>query len=349
MKKKAEMLLTQAWQKQSPWLKVLAPLAKTYQWVGSRYKHSYEQGKKPIYRACVPVWVIGNITVGGSGKTPLIIALLDYLYAHGIRVGVISRGYGGDSAAMPRLVDKTSTPDEVGDEPCLIAQSLTNGQLAMAVCPKRGQAIDLLLQTYPDIQLIISDDGLQHYALHRDAEWIVVDVARGFGNQKLLPQGFLREPISRLEGAQVVYHYRSQQDACNSLEMMTMYLDAQALKPLIPTDALPPCNCSVYALTGIGYPKRFFDTLNAQGFIVKAHPKPDHHVFDLTDISSLQDLPIIITAKDAVKLQQLIRDDNQHLFEKIWVLPVKTVLSDGVYNQIDSMLDEWGIGRQAVQ
>ena len=190
--KKLELALTQAWQKNAAWLKLLTPLSGLYGMVMHARKSLYHSGKCPIYRAAVPVLVIGNITVGGSGKTPFIIALTKILRKQGISVAVISRGYGGDSTQMPKLVTPTSTPNEVGDEPCLIAQTLHSDGffLPMAVAPNRGQAIDLLLQNFPETTLIISDDGLQHYALHRDEEWIVVDVARGFGNGKLLPQGF---------------------------------------------------------------------------------------------------------------------------------------------------------------
>lgn len=344
MKKKAELLITQAWQKQSPWLGLFAPLSKAYHWANHYHKQRYQDKQ---YHAPVPVWVIGNITVGGSGKTPLLIALLHYLSDKGVQVGVISRGYGrkmGGRKIEPSLVKANSTPWEVGDEPCLIAQSVP--KVMMAVGADRGQAIELLLATYPDIGLIISDDGLQHYALHRDIEWAVVDVARGFGNQKLLPQGFLREPISRLDSLQVVYHYPNAEATQHSHHAMTMYLSAQPLKPLLEPclskPSTPPSSgSSVYALTGIGYPQRFFDSLSRQGLIVKPCPKPDHHAFTLADIIALQDLPIITTAKDAVKLRHLVCDDNRALFERLWVLPVQTVLSDGVYEQVDSLLERW--------
>lgn len=191
-----ETIMTRAWQRQAGWLWLLLPLSWLYGLITLLRRQAYRTGLFASYRAPIPVMVIGNITVGGSGKTPLIIALVGYLQQHGVKVGVISRGYGGDSSKMPALVGADSVPSDVGDEPCLIVN--TTGA-AMAVCPDRQQAITTLLNAYPDLQLIIADDGLQHYALQRDIEWIVVDVARGVGNQQLLPTGFLREPMSRLK------------------------------------------------------------------------------------------------------------------------------------------------------
>lgn len=200
--KNLELLITKAWQEKSPMLTTLAPLSALYGVVGRVRKSLYDNDKLAKYHASIPVMVIGNITMGGSGKTPLIIALVKYLQDKGVSLGVISRGYGRADSS-PAMVHADSTPKEVGDEPCLIVQS-TN--VPMAVGANRGQVIDLLIQNHPALQLIISDDGLQHYALHRDVEWIVVDGVRGFGNEKLFPEGFLRESLDRLNGATVIYH-----------------------------------------------------------------------------------------------------------------------------------------------
>jgi len=182
-----ETTVTRAWQRQAAWLWLLLPVSWLYGLITMIRRQAYKTGMLSSYRAPIPVMVIGNISVGGSGKTPLIIALVEHLQDKGVKVGVISRGYGGDTSQMPTLVDNASLPNVVGDEPCLIV-NMTGA--AMAVCPNREQAITTLLQTHPDLQLIIADDGLQHYALQRDIEWIVVDAARGFGNKQLLPTGF---------------------------------------------------------------------------------------------------------------------------------------------------------------
>lgn len=334
-KNNLEKILTTAWQDNASWLTALRPLSKTYEWVSDYQKSQYQHGKKPIYKAPVPVLVIGNITVGGAGKTPLIITLVKYLQKKGIAVGVISRGYGGDESQMPALVLSNSTPNQVGDEPCLIV-----GQtgVPMAVCPNRQLAVELLLKHHSNLQMILSDDGLQHYKLYRDDEWIVVDAERGFGNGKLLPEGFLREPLSRLDAATVIYHYANAENAKNSPHAHTMYLNLGELTHLTDNKTFDKTSQKVQALTGIGYPVRFFNSLKSLGLEVIENPKPDHYVFTLDDIIHLQALPIIITAKDAVKIRQLIDKNNAQYFKNIWVLPVDCVLSDGVYGLMDKFL-----------
>lgn len=339
--KHLEMLITKAWQNQSGWLNALAPLSALYGVVGRVRKSLYDNDKLPKYHAPIPVMVIGNITVGGSGKTPLIIALVKYLQNKGISVGVISRGYGR-ADSTPAIVRADSTPKDAGDEPCLIVGQT---DVAMAVGANRGGAIELLLKTYPDLQLILSDDGLQHYALHRDVEWIVVDGVRGFGSGKLFPQGFLREPIDRLDGATVIYHDVRQIYGDNALQM---HLAPNKPVPLLGDEYLhsdkhlPPQQ--VYAVSGIGYPERFFKTLSELGFDVVKKPFGDHHNFSLSDLAEFTELPIIITAKDAVKIRELAKHSPHTIFKNIWVLPVQAVLSDGVYGEMDRVLGELGIG-----
>lgn len=368
--KKAELTLTTAWQNKSPYLSLLSPLSALYGAVSSARKSLYHKNIFDMYRAPVPVLVIGNITVGGSGKTPLIITMLEYLLAKGVQVGVISRGYGGDSSQMPRMVMPDSTPDQVGDEPCLIVQSIfakTGDVVPMVVGANRKAAIELLLSTHLNVSLIISDDGLQHYALHRDVEWIVVDAARGFGNGKLLPQGFLREPISRLDGATIVYHdarlasftgefstahysldEKFTSPACYSADDLTMYLRPSELVLLLPNSTKKPPQASdrIYAISGIGYPKRFFDTLGELGFDVVPVAFGDHHQFVLADVVDFADLPIIITAKDAVKLRTLAKEQMHPIFENIWVLPVSAQLSQAAYQQMDALIERFELINQ---
>lgn len=336
LRKKSELFLTNAWQNGDRWLTALRPFAKAYELASEFEKSQYEQGKKTTYKAPIPVLVIGNITVGGAGKTPLIIALVQYLQNKDIKVGVISRGYGGNEHQMPALVTNNSLPSQVGDEPCLIVGS-TN--VPMAVCPNRGQAIDLLITHYPALQLIISDDGLQHHKLLRDEEWIVVDAERGFGNGKLLPEGFLREPISRLENSIVIYHFANEQNAKNSGYKNTCFLkNGQLANLLNHHKTFDTTIKKIHALTGIGYPVRFFNSLKHLGFEVIENPRPDHHVFEIDDIIHLQDLPIIVTAKDAVKIRQLINQDTQHLFDNIWILPVHMSCSKTIETLMDDFL-----------
>ncbi|MEZ2691660.1 tetraacyldisaccharide 4'-kinase [Psychrobacter faecalis] len=359
-----ETTMTRAWQRQAAWLWLLLPVSWLYGFITMVRRQAYKIGLFASYRAPVAVMVIGNITVGGSGKTPLIIALVNYLQKQGIKVGVISRGYGGDSNQMPALVHADSLPSIVGDEPCLIV-NMTGA--AMAVCPNRKQAITTLLNAHPELQLIIADDGLQHYALQRDIEWIVVDASRGFGNQQLLPTGFLREPMSRLTGANVVYHEKADRTTKDNKQAkakrLTMYLQADKLQPLwssaveidglsvaakTPMPLMPPIpNGRVHAVSGIGYPQRFFDTLMALGFDVIGHAYPDHYDFSLTELLQYSELPIIVTSKDAVKIRALLinmssrqplNDEYQELVHRLWVLPVTAVLSDGCYVSLQQQL-----------
>lgn len=376
-----ETTVTRAWQRQAAWLWLLLPISWLYGLITMLRRQAYKFGLLASYRAPVPIMVIGNISVGGSGKTPLIIALVDYLQAHGVKVGVISRGYGGDSSKMPALVDTASLPSVVGDEPCLIV-NVTG--VPMAVCPNRKQAITTLLAAHPDLQLIIADDGLQHYALQRDIEWIVVDAARGFGNEQLLPTGFLREPMSRLQGETVIYHEALKTDSApqhkNSqqhfqAERLLMHLQADNLHLLwqpVSSDAqktdlqttgsqvsdfqltgsevnnkVPKKGSIVHAVSGIGYPQRFFDTLHSLGFEVIGHPYPDHYDFSLAELLEYIQHPIVVTTKDAVKIRTLLlqmiaeqplSDEYKVLVSKLWVLPVTAVLSDSCYDNLQQQL-----------
>jgi tetraacyldisaccharide 4'-kinase len=363
-----ETTVTRAWQRQAAWLWLLLPISWLYGLITTIRRCAYKVGVLSSYRAPVPVMVIGNISVGGSGKTPLIIALVDYLQDQGVKVGVISRGYGGDTSQMPTLVRDTSLPKVVGDEPCLIV-NMTG--VAMAVCPNRTQAIATLLETYPDLQLIIADDGLQHYALQRDIEWIVVDAARGFGNKQLLPTGFLREPMSRLKGANVIYHKSLEAVAAQTrnhqkdshqpqVNDQTMHLKADDMQLLWqsasfdnPINSKPPKKASkVHAVSGIGYPQRFFDTLNLLGFEVIGHPYPDHYDFSLAELLQYSNYPIVVTTKDAVKIralllkytaEQALTDEYIELVGRLWVLPVTAVLSDSCYDRLEQQLKQVGI------
>ena len=356
-----ETTMTRAWQRQAAWLWLLLPVSWLYGFITMLRRQAYKVGLFANYRPPIPVMVIGNITVGGSGKTPLIIELVTHLQKQGIKVGVISRGYGGDSSQMPALVHADSLPSTVGDEPSLIVNMTGT---AMAVCPNRKQAITTLLEAYPDLQLIIADDGLQHYALQRDIEWIVVDASRGFGNQQLLPTGFLREPMSRLKGANVVYHEKAEMIATDNskgqAKRLTMHLQADKLQLLwssdveidnltvaakVPMSIMP--NSRVHAVSGIGYPQRFFDTLLSLGFDVIGHPYPDHYDFSLDELLQYTEQPIIVTSKDAVKIKALLIDatsrqplskEDQELVSRLWVLPVTAVLSDSCYDSLHQQL-----------
>jgi tetraacyldisaccharide 4'-kinase len=321
--------LPRAWANRAPWLLALLPLSALYGAVTSLQRLAYRVGYKHAYRAPVPVMVIGNITVGGSGKTPLIIALVEYLRQRGVRVGVISRGYGG-VGPFPRVVQADDSPDQVGDEPLLIVQQT---HVALAVGPNRQAAIECLLAVGP-LDLILSDDGLQHLALARDLEWIVLDTRRGLGNGWLLPAGPLRESAQRLQTTTVIEHGPSTAD-------LQMQLVAGALQPLQvnaanqATGSEPQVGMRVHAVAGIGDPARFFATVRGLGFEPIEHPFADHHAYQASDAQFDDGLPMLTTAKDAVKLQALGVSG--------WVVPVQAQLSAGCYALLDAQLQALGV------
>ena len=326
-------LIQDAWNKQAKWLIVLRPLSWIYRGGFLLNKKLYQMGIKSSYQAPIPVMVIGNITVGGSGKTPLLIQLVNYLHSQNVRVGVISRGYGG-KGPFPAYVDLESVPDIVGDEPCLIVQSTG---VPMVVGSNRQRSIEYLLSKH-QLDLIISDDGLQHLALERQIEWIVLDQNRGLGNQKLLPEGYLREPPSRLNTGTVIEHAAEPGSALNMhLEVATPYLlNAVEGTPFNPAD-------NFYAVVGIGFPQRFYKTLDSMGIHqFQGHEFPDHYDYEITDLQFEDGNPIITTEKDAVKLLPLLKQ-NPDFKREIWVVPVEAVLSPGCYEVLHQQLQQLGI------
>lgn len=279
--------------------------------------------RQKIIRADLPIWVIGNISAGGSGKTPLLMALCNYLTQKGYRVGVVSRGYGAKhQTKTPIIVSDGADPAMVGDEPCLIYQTT---RALVCVCQNRMAAVLAIRQ---QVDVILADDGLQNTRLFRTRELLVVDSARGFGKQWLLPAGFLREPVD-FDGRDVIFHDLSHQSAHDfgmryRSNPATMTL---APKGLIWVGAGAPPNAPkppsrVHAICAIGNPARFFATLTQMGFDVLAHAFLDHHAFCDEDLAAFDDLPIIITAKDAVKITRLGLD------LPIWVLDVCADLND---------------------
>lgn len=333
--------LPRAWAEQSSWLVLLLPLSVLYALITGVQRLFYRLNFKTAYQSPVPVMVIGNITVGGSGKTPLLIELVRYLRdEHKLQVGVISRGYGGDAKTFPRMVRIDDSAQTVGDEPLLIVQQTG---VAMAVGTNRQAAIECLLQdaTHRGITLdiILSDDGLQHLAMGRHLEWIVLDTDRGTGRGWLLPAGFLREGIERLDTATVIEHGSKPVDEAEFVQSpYQMRLIAGELIPLVQvqsnlTPPQPPTR--VHAVAGIGNPARFFASLRHLGFEVIEHPFADHHPFVASDVHFADNLPIITTAKDAPRLEGLL--------EQAWILPVKAWLSSDCYTLLYHQLTQIGV------
>ncbi|QXA09208.1 tetraacyldisaccharide 4'-kinase [Acinetobacter pittii] len=328
-------LIQNAWNKQSSWLVALRPLSCLYRAGFLLNRNLYYSGFKQVYKAPVPVMVIGNITVGGSGKTPLLIELVNYLQQHNVKVGVISRGYGG-SGPFPMLVTSGAQAVQVGDEPALIVQATS---VPMAVGPNRQAAIELLLKS-SEIDLIISDDGLQHWALGRQIEWIVLDQNRGLGNKKLLPEGYLREPVERLQIGTVIEHTHKPATELNMhLEAGQPYL----LNPLSNSKSSFNLENNYHAVVGIGFPQRFYQTLKELGLKqFQEHAFRDHHDYTINDLIFNDELPLITTEKDAVKLLPLL-EKHPEFKQSIWVVPVKAVLSTQCYEVLKQQLQELDI------
>jgi tetraacyldisaccharide 4'-kinase len=258
-----------------------------------------------------PVVVVGNLTVGGTGKTPLVVYLVEELTARGIRVGVVSRGYLGQERG-PYRVQPHDDPARVGDEPCLIARRTG---AAVAIGRDRLAAARLIAS---EVDLLISDDGLQHYRLPRELEVAVIG-ARGLGNGRALPAGPLREGRSRLKSVQfVVSHGYPWPQALN------MRLQPTAFVRIADGARSPPADWSrqhVHAVAGIGQPERFFATLLDLGLSLEVHPFPDHAPLSPADVAFADDFPVVMTEKDAVKCQSFAGPRH-------WYLEVKAVLPD---------------------
>jgi len=261
-------------------------------------------------RAGVPVIAIGNLTVGGSGKTPLAIHVAELLKSKRWSPAIVSRGYGGTVRA-PRGVTLAADPAEVGDEPVLMAR---RSGCPVWVGAERAAVVAALRQAHPDCDVVILDDGLQHYALRRDIEVAVVD-ARAFGNGFMLPAGPLREPKTRLWSVDAVIAHGT--DKVKGYAMRLEGEDVHRATDARERRALQSfAGQRVHAVAGIGDPKRFFLYLAQRGVQVVPHPFADHHPFRAADLEFGDDAPVLMTEKDAVKCKRYARP--QH-----WILPVR--------------------------
>ncbi|MFA5493358.1 MAG: tetraacyldisaccharide 4'-kinase [Porticoccaceae bacterium] len=314
--------LERAWYRPGSWSLLLAPLAWLFVAVTRRRRRWLEARQQPLR---LPVVVVGNITVGGTGKTPLIIALVKALQARGYKPGVISRGYGGRAPVYPMRVTADSDPGHSGDEPLLIAITC---DCPVVVDPDRVRAARYL-ENHTDCEIILSDDGLQHYRLPRDMEIVVVDGERVLGNGWCLPAGPLREPLQRLQetdfaivngGNAVLHHPRQYRMFLQPLRFRRV--DGSDIRPVDE----PPADF-VNAVAGIGNPTRFARTLASLGLAVKLHPFPDHHRFVAEDLVFDDGRAVILTAKDAVKCRDLNAPD-------LWVLDVAATLENSGMNTL---------------
>lgn len=313
--------LDQYWYGRNPVAWSLLPLSWLFCAIAVLRRFLYSKRLLSTCTLPVPVIIVGNISVGGTGKTPLLIALCHYLRSHGYRPGVVSRGYGAACNGTCSVTENDSA-ESCGDEPLLIRQRTA----CPVVIGKDRVAAAKKLLAENECDLILSDDGMQHYHLGRDIEIAVVDAQRRFGNGFCLPAGPLREPESRLGSVDmVVYHGMTDDDYHFQLEF------GEAVN-LAGSEMRSPrvfAGGPVHAVAGIGHPQRFFDQLRSHGLELIEHAYPDHHRFTAVDIDFADDLPVLMTEKDAVKFtsQQpaLLSDELLH---KAWAVPVSANLSD---------------------
>ena len=319
MRAATEQRLNEIWyggEEPPVWLRGLVPVYR----FGNRVDRWWQFRQRPQDLTTACIIVVGNITVGGSGKSPLVIRLCRMLREAGLNPGVISRGYGGRVKGL-RLVSPASDPGVVGDEPLMIAQE---AGVPVIVSPDRCAAARALVKR--GIRVIVSDDGLQHYRLPRSIEICVIDGARGFGNGNLLPAGPLREPPERLLSFDHIVVNGEAGVLPEGLETVPMTLAAGLLRPLEGGQSWRLsqfAGCRVNAVAGIAHPKRFFDLLRHARITVNEYPFPDHYAYRARDFERLPaDLPILMTEKDAVKCRKLG-------LSNAWFLTVDAVLPKG--------------------
>jgi len=324
-----ESSLVRCWYARRGWCLILIPLSLIFIALAWLRKHLYDWGWLASRRMPAPVIVVGNLTAGGAGKTPLVIWLVEKLRGEGYRPGVVSRGYGS-SATEVREAEPDGDPALLGDEPVLLARRT---RCPVWVGRRRAEAARRLLASHPEVNVIIADDGLQHYALARDVEIVVVDGQRRFGNGWRLPAGPLREGLARLRQVDAVVVNGDGRLAESVCPVFTMTLDGQSFSNLHDPSRTVSADFfrgrQVHALAGIGNPERFFNALPGLGLTIERHPFPDHYAY------RQEDLPkgtVIMTEKDAVKCAAYDHPDA-------WVLAVDARVSDGLEQLILAKLE----------
>ncbi len=311
-------LVERSWYKPTVLTRLLLPLSWLFTALVLLRRIAYQRGVLKSPQLCVPVVVVGNISVGGTGKTPLIVTLVKLLQKAGYRPGIITRGYGGQAERWPQQVRPDSDPLMVGDEPVLLAQRCG---CPVVAAPDRVAAAEALLRHVPcDLDLLLSDDGMQHYRLQREIEIAVIDGSRRFGNGHCLPAGPLREPVSRLANVDFIVCNGSAKRGEHTMKLVPGH--ARSLCDPLQTQPLSRFHGQrVHAVAGIGNPGRFFEMLRGLGMQVIEHAYPDHYFFSRGELQFDDDCPLLMTEKDGVKWQAYA-DSNQ------WCVPVDAVLGE---------------------
>ena len=318
-------IVIDSWYKKSLWLYLLLPFSLVFSYLTNRRRRKFVKSKKLSYKSEIPLIVVGNLTIGGTGKTPLVAYIASELVKKGYKPGLVSRGYGGKFRETLHVTNDTPVK-QTGDE----AQILSKLNLPFYIDKNRVRAIKTLEENH-DCDVIISDDGLQHYNMNRDIEIVVIDGKRRFGNNLTFPAGPLRESKRRLSSVDFIVNNSgpTQEDEhlMNISPAKFVHLKSGKSYPIEKW----PMHKQVHAVAGLGNPGRFFDLLARLGFEIIRHPFPDHHNFDESNIFYLDHLPIIMTEKDASKCRSF--DNN-----KIWYLTIEADVSDKFIEELDSKL-----------
>lgn len=325
-----EQMMLQAWYAPSTWLKLLRPLSALYQRVALSRRRRYLENPSASWQPPVPLIVVGNITLGGTGKTPMVIWLVKHLRSQGLKVGVVSRGYGAKPPARPWLIrPDENSPEQVGDEPLLIAQRC---RVPVVIDPDRTRAARYLCE-HLQVDVIVSDDGLQHYAMGRTLELVMVDHMRGLGNGRCIPEGPLREPAKRLDTVDMVIHNGA---AADTTAAFAMQLEPAELVNLKTAERLNPhawkAHPRVQAVAGIGNPERFCKTLESLALVPEIHAFADHARYNAQSFASFdRGEALIMTEKDAVKCRGFAQ-------KNWWYLSVDARLSEAFVTALHARL-----------
>ncbi len=334
--------LARAWYSGAFWPKLLWPLGKIVERVAMSRRQRYLTGKSEVWRAPVPVIVVGNITAGGTGKTPFVIFLVHWLRSRGFNPGVVSRGYGGNADSYPLSVTGSSSPAEAGDEAPLIASRTA---APVVVDPDRVAAAKALLESH-QCDVIVSDDGLQHYALGRDVEIVMLDGERGLGNGLPIPAGPMREPRARLESVDMLVALGGEPTDVDDCHVASV--TACAFTHLVTREEIAPEDFverypRVQAVAGIGNPSRFLTTLTELGLVAGLRQFPDHHDFVASDLHVPSGDVIVMTEKDATKVRALLDSGQLPRDRAYFALQVELTVPASLEQQLETVLESHGV------